>query len=84
MEPYARAYLLFLEGAARGAGAEAFVFSTRLTRVTRRLREGRAELALDRAVAAARDWAGGTRLGRRCRRSTTAGGGAGWRATRSW
>ena len=63
MAPYARAYLLLLEGAARGARAETFVFATRLTRVTRALREGRAQLALERASAAAPDWAGGTRLG---------------------
>jgi uncharacterized protein with von Willebrand factor type A (vWA) domain len=63
MAPFARAYLLLLEGAARGAGAEAFVFATRLTRVTRALRAGRAQVALERASAAAPDWAGGTRLG---------------------
>jgi uncharacterized protein with von Willebrand factor type A (vWA) domain len=63
MAPYARAYLLLLEGAARGAHAETFVFATRLTRVTRALREGRARLAVERAAAAAPDWAGGTRLG---------------------
>jgi uncharacterized protein with von Willebrand factor type A (vWA) domain len=63
MAPYARAYLLLLEGAARGARAETFVFATRLTRVTRPLREGRAHAALERASAAAPDWAGGTRLG---------------------
>ena len=32
MEPYARAYLLFPRARSRGARAEAFVFSTRLTR----------------------------------------------------
>jgi uncharacterized protein len=63
MASYARAYLLLLEGAARGARAETFVFATRLTRVTRALREGRAHAALERASAAAPDWAGGTRLG---------------------
>jgi uncharacterized protein with von Willebrand factor type A (vWA) domain len=63
MAPYARAYLLLLEGAARGARAETFVFATRLTRVTRALREGRAQVALERASAAAPDWAGGTRIG---------------------
>ena len=63
MAQYARAYLLLLESAARGAGAETFVFATRLTRVTKALREGRAQAALDRASAAAPDWAGGTRLG---------------------
>src|SRR4029453_9998037 len=54
MSPYARAYLLLLEGAARGARAETFVFATRLTRVTRALREGRAERALVPAVGEAR------------------------------
>ena len=63
MAPYARAYLLLLEGAARGPRAEAFVFATRLTRVTKALREGRAAAALTRAGATAPDWAGGTRLG---------------------
>jgi uncharacterized protein with von Willebrand factor type A (vWA) domain len=63
MAPYARAYLLLLEGAARGARAEVFVFATRLTRVTRSLREGRPRTAPERASAAAPDWAGGTRLG---------------------
>ncbi|HEX8121106.1 MAG TPA: VWA domain-containing protein [Solirubrobacteraceae bacterium] len=63
MEPYARAYLLFLEGAARGARAEAFVFATRLTRVTKALRDGRPHEALDRAARAAPDWSGGTRIG---------------------
>jgi uncharacterized protein len=63
MAPYARAYLLLLEGAARGARAEAFVFATRLTRVTRALRQGRARIAVERAAAVAPDWAGGTRLG---------------------
>jgi uncharacterized protein len=63
MAPYARAYLLLLEGAARGARAETFVFATRLTRVTRALRHGRPAAALERAGTAAPDWAGGTRLG---------------------
>jgi uncharacterized protein len=63
MAPYARPYLLLLESAARAADAEAFLFATRLTRVTRALREGRAAVALGRASAAAPDWAGGTRLG---------------------
>jgi uncharacterized protein with von Willebrand factor type A (vWA) domain len=63
MAPYARAYLLLLEGAARGSRAEAFVFATRLTRITRALREGRAAEGLERAGATAPDWAGGTRIG---------------------
>jgi len=63
MAPYARAYLLLLQGAARGANAEVFVFATRLTRVTRAVREARIRAAPERASAAAPDWAGGTRLG---------------------
>jgi uncharacterized protein len=63
MEPYARAYLQFLESAAAGARAEAFVFATRLTRLTRPLRAGAPQRAIERAAAEAPDWAGGTRLG---------------------
>ena len=37
MEPYTRIYLTLLQGAVAGARAEAFVFSTRLTRLTREL-----------------------------------------------
>ncbi len=70
MAPYARAYLLMLEGAARGAHAEVFVFATRLTRVTRALARGRAPEALARASAAAPDWAGGTRIGEALRAFT--------------
>jgi uncharacterized protein with von Willebrand factor type A (vWA) domain len=70
MAPYSRAYLLLLEGAARGARAEAFVFATRLTRVTRRLREGLPHAAIERAGAAAPDWAGGTRIGEALRTFT--------------
>jgi uncharacterized protein with von Willebrand factor type A (vWA) domain len=68
MERYARTLLQFAYAAA-GAGAEveAFVFGTQLTRVTGQLRmgagPGRAQAALDAAVAAAKDWGGGTRIG---------------------
>ena len=61
MEPYARAYLQFLTCA--GAGAEAFVFATRLTRITRALATRSPERALQRAAAAAPDWSSGTRIG---------------------
>ncbi|MGH2876794.1 MAG: vWA domain-containing protein [Solirubrobacteraceae bacterium] len=64
MEPYARAYLQFLTCAAGASpDAEAFVFATRLTRVTRALRGRQPDLAIERAATAAQDWAGGTRLG---------------------
>jgi uncharacterized protein with von Willebrand factor type A (vWA) domain len=62
MEPYARSFLQFLESGVSGAHAEAFVFSTRLTRLTRALRGRNPEAAIRRAAAAAPDWSGGTRL----------------------
>ena len=64
MEPYARAYLQFLTCAAgSGRGAEAFVFATRLTRVTRALAARNPERAMARAAVAAPDWSSGTRIG---------------------
>jgi uncharacterized protein with von Willebrand factor type A (vWA) domain len=64
MEPYARAYLQFLTCAAgAGPGAEAFVFATRLTRLTRALGSRNPERAIQRAAAAAPDWSSGTRIG---------------------
>ena len=64
MEPYARAYLHFLTCAAgSGPHAEAFVFATRLTRVTRALASRSPEHAIQRAAAAAPDWSSGTRIG---------------------
>ena len=64
MEPYARAYLQFLTSAAgSGPGAEAFVFATRLTRLTRALASRHPERAIERAAAAAPDWSSGTRIG---------------------
>jgi uncharacterized protein len=64
MEPYARAYLQFLASAAgTGPNVEAFVFATRLTRLTRALASRRPERALQRAAAAAPDWSSGTRIG---------------------
>ena len=72
MEPYARAYLQFLTCAAGagvvggrvgGAQSEAFVFATRLTRLTRALASRSPERAIQRAAAAAPDWSSGTRIG---------------------
>ncbi len=62
MEPYTRVYLTLLQGAVAGARAEAFVFSTRLTRLTRELSVRDPDQALARAGATSSDWAGGTRL----------------------
>jgi uncharacterized protein with von Willebrand factor type A (vWA) domain len=63
MQPYARAYLHLLWGAAVRADAEVFAFGTRLTRLTRVLRVGGPDRALRRAVGSVPDWAGGTRIG---------------------
>ena len=63
MEAYSRVYLQLLQGAVRGARAEAFVMATRLTRVSRALATGHPDVALARGAEAAPDWSGGTRLG---------------------
>ncbi|TQS40195.1 VWA domain-containing protein [Cryptosporangium phraense] len=62
MEPYTRVFLALLHGSVAGARAEAFVFATRLTRLTRPLARRDPDLALARAASAAPDWSGGTRL----------------------
>jgi uncharacterized protein with von Willebrand factor type A (vWA) domain len=64
MEPYARAYLQFLTCAAGSSpNAEAFVFATRLTRLTRALATRNPERAIQRAAETAPDWSSGTRIG---------------------
>jgi hypothetical protein len=67
MEPYARAYLQFLTCAAQGGDrhtrSEAFVFATRLTRLTRALHSRNPERAIQRAAAITPDWSSGTRIG---------------------
>jgi uncharacterized protein with von Willebrand factor type A (vWA) domain len=65
MESYSRAYLYLLHGSVRALRAETFVFATRLTRLTRRLRVTNAdpERVLRTAVGDVEDWAGGTRIG---------------------
>lgn len=68
MEAYSRAYLHLLHGAVRAARAEAFVFATRLTRLTRPLQTTDPDEALRRAALAAPDWSGGTRIGEALRR----------------
>ena len=62
MEAYARAYLQFLQSAVGGSRAEAFVFATRLTRLTWVLRRAPAVVALQRAAEVAPDWSSGTRI----------------------
>jgi len=68
MDPYSRVFVSFLQGAVTRAGAEAFVFSTRLTRLTRQLALRDPDQALARAAVSAPDWAGGTRIAECLRR----------------
>jgi uncharacterized protein len=63
MEPYARIYLHLMRGAVRALGSEAFVFATRLTRLTRQLNAGGPDYAYAKVAEAAPDWSGGTRIG---------------------
>jgi uncharacterized protein len=64
MAPYARMLLQYLHAAvATHRRVEAFVFGTRLTRITHELGVRDPDRALDRASAAVVDWSGGTRIG---------------------
>ena len=63
MEPYARAYLELLGKSVTETKAEAFVFATRLTRLTKAITVRNPDLALERAGKLAPDWSGGTRIG---------------------
>lgn len=64
MEPYTEMLLHFVHGAQyKFSNVEAFVFATRLTRVTRQLRTRNATDALSRVAARVPDWSGGTRIG---------------------
>lgn len=69
MEAYARILLQFVYAIGRGPGeVEAFVFGTRLTRITRQLADRDADHALARVSARVVDWDGGTRIGESLRR----------------
>ena len=64
MEPYARMLLQYLHASvAARRRVEAFVFGTRLTRITRELAGRDHDRALERASEAVVDWSGGTRIG---------------------
>jgi len=64
MAPYARMLLMYMQASvAARARVEAFVFGTRLTRVTRELAGRDPDRALQRAAEAVQDWSGGTRIG---------------------
>ena len=65
MERHSRLLLRFVQAlsAASEVKAESFVFGTRLTRVTRLLRDRDRDRALARVSESVNDWAGGTRIG---------------------
>lgn len=69
MEKLSRLVLQFFYGVSHGDGGrnlgdvEAFVFGTRLTRVTQQLRTRNVDQAVAAAARAVPDWAGGTRIG---------------------
>lgn len=64
MEPYARMLLQYMHACvAARRRVEAFVFGTRLTRITHELSGRDHDRALDRAQEAVMDWSGGTRIG---------------------
>jgi uncharacterized protein with von Willebrand factor type A (vWA) domain len=64
MDPYARMLLQYMQAwVAARRRVEAFVFGTRLTRVTRELGGRDPDAAVARAAAAVSDWSGGTRIG---------------------
>jgi hypothetical protein len=65
MSPYSDALLRFAHAAVRAhpAATEVFTIGTRLTRVTRELRQRDPDRALAASGSAIPDWSGGTRLG---------------------
>jgi uncharacterized protein len=64
MERYTRLLLNFTYALKNASTrVEAFVFATRLTRITRLLRSHDVDAALNRVMASVEDWSGGTRIG---------------------
>ena len=64
MERYTRLLLNFAYALkSASTRVEAFVFATRLTRITRLLRSHDVDAALNRVMASVDDWSGGTRIG---------------------
>lgn len=66
MERYSRMLLHFVHALTHGlkdTSVEAFVFGTRLTRITRHLRYRDVDESLDELGEVVRDWSGGTRIG---------------------
>lgn len=63
MERYSRLLLIFAHAIARREDVETFVFSTRLTRITRMLRRRDMDRALSEVGKSVHDFSGGTRIG---------------------
>jgi uncharacterized protein len=65
MERHSRLLLRFIQALSQSSmvKTESFVFGTRLTRVTRLLRDRDRDRALARVADSVNDWAGGTRIG---------------------
>ncbi|MDA0243564.1 MAG: VWA domain-containing protein [Chloroflexi bacterium] len=65
MERYTRLLVHFFYSLTQGLAqpVEVFLFSTRLTRITRQLAHKNVDQALDEVGTAVHDWAGGTRIG---------------------
>ena len=63
MERYTRMLLHFIHTISAGQPLEAFLFATRLTRITRQLRYRSIDQAITEVSRAVPDWAGGTRIG---------------------
>jgi len=63
MERYSRLLMIFAHAIARREDLEAFVFSTRLTRITRLLRQRDLDRALASVTKGVHDFSGGTRIG---------------------
>jgi uncharacterized protein with von Willebrand factor type A (vWA) domain len=63
MERYSRLLMIFAHAISRREDLEAFVFSTRLTRITRLLRQRDLDRVLESVSKAVHDFSGGTRIG---------------------
>lgn len=64
MEKYSRMLLHFIHSLSNGMrGVEAFVFGTRLTRITRQVERRDIDDSMNEVVKVVQDWGGGTRIG---------------------
>lgn len=92
MERYTEMFLHFIHAAQGRMGrVEAFVFATRLSRITRQLRTREPSAALRQVADAVQDWSGGTRIGevlgtfnREWSRRVTSGGAIGLIISDGW